>query len=189
MKSLNEILAYLDCPRKYSFINLVGVREDLSKNAIIKRSIINAIEKYRKDKINLIDFAKLIDKESQTDIKELYDITCSLNKEDEIKVVMKTYDFNKSLYYNIHQVIERENKELKYKVIVLNRHPKVMDVIIPSRTKEQVDEINNLFRGTQRIIDIVEKESLPYIKRPNNISCSTCLYNKECKPICFERQD
>lgn len=189
MKTLNEIMAYLECPRKYSFINLVGVKEDLSKNSLIKKSVINAINKYRESKICVVDFAKLLDENIQTDIEELYNIVCDLKSEDEVKVVLKTYDFSKSVYYNIHQVIEKDNKELKYKVIVLNKHPKVIDVVIPSRTKEQVEEINNLVKGTQRVIDIVEQENLPFIKRPNNISCSSCLYNKECKPICFERED
>ena len=51
MKTLNEIMYYLECPRKYSFINLVGVKEDLSKNSLIKKSVINAINKYRESKI------------------------------------------------------------------------------------------------------------------------------------------
>lgn len=189
MKILDEILAYLECPRKYSFINLVGVKEDLSKNSLIKKSVVNAINKYRENKMSAMEFANLIDNNIQTDLLELYNIVCELKPEDEVKVVLKTYDFNKSIYYSLYQVVERNNEPIKYKVIVLNKHPKVMDVVLEPRTKEQVEEINNLIKGTSRVIDIVEKEQLPFIKRPNNISCSSCLYNKECKPICFERED
>lgn len=198
MKTLDEIISYLDCPRKYSFTQVVGMKEDMSPNTLVKVNVKKAIVELLINKIDLDKFKSIvggdvINHSGRTNVKTelLYNLIkgSDLKKDDEIKVVLRKTDYNKSLYYTMHQVLERDNKELVLKVIILNTVPVIDTVTIAPRSKKEIDEVNQLYVGTNRLIEMVDKNNLVYIKRPNNISCSGCVYNKECEPLCFTRKD
>ena len=201
MKSLNEVMLYLDCPRKYSF-SKVGVVKEASENDKTKSKVKEAVLEFVKSNISLDKFKEIIGGETishgKTTVKvdAIYSLVEAnkdkLNDDSYILTVAlktPTGGYEKSLYYNIHQVIDCENKELKFNMIVLNVSPKLEQIILPPRTKEQVDEVNLIVKGVDRLIDMVEKNQLVYIKRPNNITCSSCPYNNECKPLCFTREN
>lgn len=194
MKSLNEVMLYLDCPRKYSF-EKVGLKKEKSDNDKLKQRVKEAIKKYLEKDLTLLQFTDEVGIIGKTKVDALYNLIQEnkdklLDKDYILTVVLKTPTdgYERSLYYNIHQVINCENKELKFNVIVLNVNPKLEQVTLKPRTEEQVKEINELVKSVDRLIDMVEKEQLVYIKRPNNITCSSCVYNSECKPICFTRE-
>lgn len=194
MKSLNEVMLYLDCPRKYSF-EKVGLKKEKSDNDKLKQRVKEAIKKYLEKDLTLLQFTDEVGIIGKTKVDALYNLIQEnkdklLDKDYILTVVLKTPTdgYERSLYYNIHQVINCENKELKFNVIVLNVNPKLEQVTLKPRTDEQVKEINELVKSVDRLIDMVEKEQLVYIKRPNNITCSSCVYNSECKPICFTRE-
>ncbi len=194
MKSLNEVMLYLDCPRKYSF-EKVGLKKEKSDNDKMKQRVKEAIKKYLENDLTLLQFTDEVGIIGKTKVDALYNLIQEnkdklLDKDYILTVVLKTPTdgYERSLYYNIHQVINCENKELKFNVIVLNVNPKLEQVTLKPRTEEQVKEINELVKSVDRLIDMVEKEQLVYIKRPNNITCSSCVYNSECKPICFTRE-
>ena len=194
MKSLNEVMLYLDCPRKYSF-EKVGLKKEKSDNDKLKQRVKEAIKKYLENDLTLLQFTDEVGIIGKTKVDALYNLIQEnkdklLDKDYILTVVLKTPTdgYERSLYYNIHQVINCENKELKFNVIVLNVNPKLEQVTLKPRTDEQVKEINELVKSVDRLIDMVEKEQLVYIKRPNNITCSSCVYNSECKPICFTRE-
>lgn len=194
MKSLNEVMLYLDCPRKYSF-EKVGLKKEKSDNDKLKQRVKEAIKKYLEKDLTLSQFTDEVGIIGKTKVDALYNLIQEnkdklLDKDYILTVVLKTPTdgYERSLYYNIHQVINCENKELKFNVIVLNVNPKLEQVTLKPRTDEQVKEINELVKSVDRLIDMVEKEQLVYIKRPNNITCSSCVYNSECKPICFTRE-
>lgn len=194
MKSLNEVMLYLDCPRKYSF-EKVGLKKEKSDNDKLKQRVKEAIKKYLEKDLTLLQFTDEVGIIGKTKVDALYNLIQEnkdklLDKDYILTVVLKTPTdgYERSLYYNIHQVINCENKELKFNVIVLNVNPKLEQVTLKPRTDEQVKEINELVKSVGRLIDMVEKEQLVYIKRPNNITCSSCVYNSECKPICFTRE-
>lgn len=196
MKNLNEVMMYLDCPRKYSFATVGDMKEDMSPNTIVKVNVKKAIEELLKDNISLDKFKSIVGGDTithsgRTNIKTelLYNLikNSDLKTSDNIKVSLKKTDYSKSLYYAMHQVIEKNNEELVFKVIILNTVPVIDTITIAPRSKEEIDEVNQLYIGTNRLMEMVDKNNLIYIKRPNNINCSTCLYNKECKPICFSR--
>lgn len=194
MKSLNEVMLYLDCPRKYSF-EKVGLKKEKSDNDKLKQRVKEAINKYLEKDLTLLQFTDEVGIIGKTKVDALYNLIQEnkdklLDKDYILTVVLKTPTdgYERSLYYNIHQVINCENKELKFNVIVLNVNPKLEQVTLKPRTEEQVKEINELVKSVDRLIDMVEKEQLVYIKRPNNITCSSCVYNNECKPICFTRE-
>lgn len=194
MKSLNEVMLYLDCPRKYSF-EKVGLKKEKSDNDKLKQRVKEAIKKYLEKDLTLLQFTDEVGIIGKTKVDALYNLIQEnkdklLDKDYILTVVLKTPTdgYERSLYYNIHQVINCENKELKFNVIVLNVNPKLEQVTLKPRTEEQVKEINELVKSVDRLIDMVEKEQLVYIKRPNNITCSSCVYNNECKPICFTRE-
>lgn len=194
MKSLNEVMLYLDCPRKYSF-EKVGLKKEKSDNDKLKQRVKEAIKKYLEKDLTLLQFTDEVGIIGKTKVDALYNLIQEnkdklLDKDYILTVVLKTPTdgYERSLYYNIHQVINCENKELKFNVIVLNVNPKLEQVTLKPRTDEQVKEINELVKSVDRLIDMVEKEQLVYIKRPNNITCSSCAYNSECKPICFTRE-
>lgn len=194
MKSLNEVMLYLDCPRKYSF-EKVGLKKEKSDNDKLKQRVKEAIKKYLEKDLTLLQFTDEVGIIGKTKVDALYNLIQEnkdklLDKDYILTVVLKTPTdgYERSLYYNIHQVINYENKELKFNVIVLNVNPKLEQVTLKPRTDEQVKEINELVKSVDRLIDMVEKEQLVYIKRPNNITCSSCVYNAECKPICFTRE-
>lgn len=198
MKTLNEIMSYLDCPRKYSFATVGGMKEDMSPNTVVKVNVKKAIDELIKNNIDLDKFKSIVGGDTithsgRTNIKTelLYNLikNSDLKDTDEIKIVLKRTDYSKSLYYTMHQVLERDNKEMIFKVVILNSVPVIDTVTIAPRSKEEVDEVNQLYVGTNRLIEIVDKNNLVYIKRPNNISCSGCVYNKECQPLCFTRKD
>jgi len=194
MKSLNEVMLYLDCPRKYSF-EKVGLKKEKSDNDKLKQRVKDAIKKYLEKDLTLLQFTDEVGIIGKTKVDALYNLIQEnkdklLDKDYILTVVLKTPTdgYERSLYYNIHQVINCENKELKFNIIVLNVNPKLEQVTLKPRTDEQVKEINELVKSVDRLIDMVEKEQLVYIKRPNNITCSSCVYNSECKPICFTRE-
>lgn len=196
MKNLNEVMMYLDCPRKYSFATVGGMKEDMSPNTIVKVNVKKAVTELIQNNIDLDKFKSIVGGDTithsnRTNIKTelLYNLikNSDLKKDDEIKIALKKTDYSKSLYYTMHQVLERDNKELVFKVVILNTVPVIDIITIAPRSKSEVLEVNQLFTGTNRLIEMVDKNNLIYIKRPNNINCSTCLYNKECKPICFTR--
>ena len=194
MKSLNEVMLYLDCPRKYSF-EKVGLKKEKSDNDKLKQRVKEAIKKYLEKDLTLLQLTDEVGIIGKTKVDALYNLIQEnkdklLDKDYILTVVLKTPTdgYERSLYYNIHQVINCENKELKFNVIVLNVNPKLEQVTLKPRTDEQVKEINELVKSVDRLIDMVEKEQLVYIKRPNNITCSSCVYNSECKPICFTRE-
>ena len=168
MKNLNEVMLYLDCPRKYSF-EKVGLKKGKSDNDKMKQKVKEAISKYLETEMTALQFADEVGTISHGKTVVKVDGLYNLIKENKDKLLDKDYiltvvlktptdGYEKSLYYNIHQVINCENKEL-----------------------------NELVKSVDRLIDMVEKEQLVYIKRPNNITCSSCVYNAECKPICFSR--
>ena len=197
---LDEVMMYLDCPRKYSF-SKAGVAKEVSDNEKTKSKVKEAIKQYLTSSISLDKFKEIIGGDTITHgkttvkVDAIYNLV-ETNKDklgDEsyiLTVALRTPTdgYEKSLYYNIHQVINCENKELKFNMIVLNVNPKLEQITLVPRTKEQVEEVNLIVKGVDRLISIVEKEHLMYIKRPNNITCSSCPYNKECKPICFSRE-
>ena len=194
MKSLNEVMSYLDCPRKYSF-EKVGLKKEKSDNDKMKQRVKEAIKKYLEQDLTALQFADEVGIIGKTKVDALYNLIQEnkdklLDKDYILTVVLKTPTdgYERSLYYNIHQVINCDNKELKFNVIVLNVNPKLEQVTLKPRTEAQVKEINELVKSVDRLIDMVEKEQLVYIKRPNNITCSSCVYNAECKPICFTRE-
>lgn len=194
MKNLNEVMLYLDCPRKYSF-EKVGLKKEKSDNDKMKQRVKEAIKKYLEQDLTSLQFADEVGIIGKTKVDALYNLIQEnkdklLDKDYILTVVLKTPTdgYERSLYYNIHQVINCDNKELKFNVIVLNVNPKLEQVTLKPRTEEQVKEINELVKSVDRLIDMVEKEQLVYIKRPNNITCSSCVYNAECKPICFTRE-
>lgn len=198
MKNLNEVMLYLDCPRKYSF-EKVGLKKGKSDNDKMKQKVKEAISKYLETEMTALQFADEVGTISHGKTVVKVDGLYNLIKENKDKLLDKDYiltvvlktptdGYEKSLYYNIHQVINCENKELKFNVIVLNVNPKLEQIILKPRTEAQVKEINELVKSVDRLIDMVEKEQLVYIKRPNNITCSSCVYNSECKPICFTRE-
>lgn len=198
MKTLDEIMAYLDCPRKYSFMTVGDIKEDMSPNTIVKVNVKKAVTEVLKNNIGLDKFKSIVGGETithsgRTTIKTelLYNLikNSDLKETDEIKVVLKKTDYSKSLYYTMYQVIEKQNAELVFKVIILNTVPIIDTVTLAPKSKSEVMEVNLLNMGVNRVIDLVDKNNLLYIKRPNNISCSGCLYNKECKPLCFTRKD
>lgn len=200
MKDLNDVMLYLDCPRKYSF-SKAGVVKEVSDNDRTKSRVKEAVSEFIKSNISLDKFKEIIGGDiithGKTTVKvdAIYNLV-ETNKDklsDESYILTVTLrtptdGYEKSLYYNIHQVINCENKELKFNMIVLNVNPKLEQITLAPRTKEQVDEVNIIVKGVDRLIDMVEKNQLVYIKRPNNITCSSCPYNKECKPICFTRE-
>lgn len=194
MKSLNEVMLYLDCPRKYSF-EKVGLKKEKSDNDKLKQRVKEAIKKYLEKDLTLLQFTDEVGIIGKTKVDALYNLIQEnkdklLDKDYILTVVLKTPTdgYERSLYYNIHQVIDCANKELKFNMIVLNVNPKLEQVTLKPRTEAQVKEINELVKSVDRLIDMVEKEQLVYIKRPNNITCSSCVYNSECKPICFTRE-
>lgn len=198
MKNLNEVMLYLDCPRKYSF-EKVGLKKDKSDNDKMKQKVKEVINKYLETEMTALQFANEVGTISHgktvVKVDGLYNLIQEnkdklLDKDYILTVVLKTPTdgYEKSLYYNIHQVINCDNKELKFNVIVLNVNPKLEQIILKPRTEAQVKEINELVKSVDRLIDMVEREQLVYIKRPNNITCSSCVYNAECKPICFTRE-
>ena len=198
MKNLNEVMLYLDCPRKYSF-EKVGLKKGKSDNDKMKQKVKEAISKYLETEMTALQFSDEVGTISHGKTVVKVDGLYNLIKENKDKLLDKDYiltvvlktptdGYEKSLYYNIHQVINCENKELKFNVIVLNVNPKLEQIILKPRTEAQVKEINELVKSVDRLIDMVEKEQLVYIKRPNNITCSSCVYNAECKPICFTRE-
>ena len=194
MKNLNEVMLYLDCPRKYSF-EKVGLKKEKSDNDKLKQRVKDAIKKYLENDLTLLQFTDEVGIIGKTKVDALYNLIQEnkdklLDKDYILTVVLKTPTdgYERSLYYNIHQVINCENKELKFNVIVLNVNPKLEQVTLKPRTEEQVKEVTELVKSVDRLIDMVEKEQLVYIKRPNNITCSSCVYNNECKPICFTRE-
>ena len=200
MKDLNDVMLYLDCPRKYAF-SKAGVVKEVSDNDRTKSKVKEAVSEFIKSNISLDKFKEIIGGDiithGKTTVKvnAIYNLVETnkdkLNDESYILTVAlrtPTDGYEKSLYYNIHQVINCENKELKFNMIVLNVNPKLEQITLAPRTKEQVDEVNLIVKGVDRLIDMVEKNQLVYIKRPNNITCSSCSYNGECKPICFTRE-
>lgn len=194
MKSLNDVILYLACPRKYSF-EKAGVVKERSDNDKMKQRVKEAIKKYLEKDLTASQFAEEVGTIGKTKVDALYNLLQEnkaklLDKDYILTVVLKTPTdgYEKSLYYSIHQVIDCANKELKFNVIVLNVNPKLEQVTLKPRTEAQVKEINELVKSVDRLIDMVEKEQLVYIKRPNNITCSGCVYNSECRPVCFTRE-
>ena len=199
-RTLDEVLLYLECPRKYS-LSKVGAVKELSENDRTKSKAKEAIKQYVTSSISLEKFKEIIGGETishgKTTVKveAIYNLVKDnidkLNDKDYILTValkMPTGGYEKSLYYNIHQVVNCENKELKFNVIILNVTPKLEQIVLPPRNEDQALEIKLMVNSVDRLINMVEKEQLVYIKRPNNISCSSCPYNAECKPICFTRE-
>ena len=56
MKSLNEVMSYLDCPRKYSF-EKVGLKKEKSDNDKMKQRVKEAIKKYLEQDLTALQFA------------------------------------------------------------------------------------------------------------------------------------
>ena len=199
-KTLDEVLLYLECPRKYS-LSKVGAVKEMSDNDKTKSKVKEAIKEYIASNISLEKFKEIIGSETITHgktsvkVEAIYNLAKDnidkLNDKDYILTValkMPTGGYEKSLYYNIHQVVNCNNTELKFNVVILNVTPKLEQIVLPPRSKDQTLEIKLMVNAVDRLIDMVEKEQLVYIKRPNNISCSSCPYNSECKPICFTRE-
>lgn len=195
MKSLNEIMYYLECPRKYSFYGTSNVEQELSDNDKLKKKVKEGVLKILKENISYDAFIREYSTHEITEVtnvSKLYEIVdtnrAAFTDNTIIKIALRKVDVDTSLYYNMSQVLENDNKELTFNTIILNKTPKFEQFKMQPRTKEQVEEINNQFKSIERIIDIVEKDNLPFIKRPNAITCKGCIFNKECKPICFERE-
>ena len=199
-KTLDEVLLYLECPRKYS-LSKVGAVKEMSDNDKTKLKVKEAIREYIASNISLEKFKEIIGSETITHgkttvkIEAIYNLVKDnidkLNDTSYILTValkMPTGGYEKSLYYNIHQVVNCNNTELKFNVIILNVTPKLEQIVLPPRSKDQTLEIKLMVNAVDRLIDMVEKEQLVYIKRPNNITCSSCVYNSECRPICFTRE-
>lgn len=200
-KTLDEVMLYLDCPRKYSLAK-AGAVKIVSDNDTMKSKVKEAIKQYLASSISLEKFKEIAGGESITHsgkttvkVENIYNLVKDnidkLSDKDYILTVAlktPTGGYEKSLYYNIHQVVNCENKELKFNVVVLNVNPKLEQITLAPRNRDQALEIKLLVNAVDRLIDMVEKNQLVYIKRPNNISCSSCPYNGECKPICFTRE-
>lgn len=199
-RTLDEVMLYLDCPRKYSLAKAGAVKE-MSDNDKTKSKVKEGIKEYIASNISLEKFKEIIGSELITHgkttvkVEAIYNLVKDnidkLNDTSYILTValkMPTGGYEKSLYYNIHQVVNCENKELKFNVIILNVTPKLEQIVLPPRNEDQALEIKLMVNSVDRLINMVEKEQLVYIKRPNNITCSSCVYNSECKPICFTRE-
>ena len=196
---LKKIINYLDCPRKYS-LEEVGATKILSDNTQLKIKVKEAVMKKIKEDISYDKFVEIVGANDIThgkttvNMRKLYlllEVEADKLKDNIVTVSLRTptNGYEQSLYYNISQVINYGNKELTFACVILNTTPKVDIIKLPPRTEEQVKEINDLLKSVERAIQAVEKEKLAYIKRPNNITCAACEYNKECKPICFYKED
>ena len=197
--NLKEILMYLDCPKKFA-LSKAGVLAEKSDNDKLKTKVKEAVLKVLQENLSLEKFKELLGGDiithGKTNVKVdgLYKLIQDntdvlLDKDCLLIVSLRTPNYEQSLYYNLYQVIECDNKELKFNVIVLNVNPKLEQVTLAPRSLEKIEEAKVLIKGVERIINTVEKEQLVYIKRPNNINCSSCVYNKECKPLCFTREE
>jgi hypothetical protein len=199
MINLNDVLLYLDCPKKFA-LSKAGVVKEASDNDKLKAKVKDAILKCLQNNLTVVQFADEVGTitHGKTNVKvdSLYNLIQDnkdklLDKDYRLSVALKTptNGYEQSLYYNLYQVLECENKELKFNVIVLNINPKLEQITLAPRTQEQIKEAKLMVQSVDRIINTVEKEQLVYIKRPNNINCSSCCYNKECKPLCFTREE
>lgn len=194
MANLNDVLLYLECPRKFSFAK-ANVEKSLSDNDKMKKRVKEVVLRTLKENLDITKFVDEIGAVGKVKTDVLYKLIQD-NKDkilDENKILVvalktPTDGYEKSLFYNIHQVIEKGNKELHFNVIVLNVTPKLEEVTLKPRSPEQINEINLLMKSVERVINVVEKEQLVYLKRPNTISCNACVYNAECKPLCFTRE-
>ena len=189
MINLNDVLLYLDCPKKFA-LSKAGIVKDASDNDKLKTKVKDAILKCLQSNLTVVQFAEEVGTITHGKTNVKVDGLYKLIQENKDKLLDKDYRLNvslktptngyeQSLYYNLYQVLECDNKELKFNVVVLNVNPKLEQVILSPRTQEQIKEAKLIVQSVDRIINTVEKEQLVYIKRPNNINCSSCGYNKE----------
>ena len=199
MQEIRNVVNYQACPKMFDCETSGMIRQEMP-NELLKSNMSKAITALVKENLSLEEFEKCVgsttvshgtSRVTEVSVKEIYEVVQSnLDKIDLdnqiVKIEFRTPDdYSKSLYYNLIQVMVKDNKPLQFCAIVLNKKPLLQIVDMPAKTSEEVAFLKNVYDTTAETILTTASAFYP---RPNNISCNVCAYNYLCKPVGFTRE-
>lgn len=197
-KTISAVVSYLSCEKQYEY-EKNGVEKREQDNQMLKTVLHKAITELFDENLTKEAFIKRVGTDYVThgvarpvviSVADIYDVL--LENKDKIdltkqilKIEYKTPStYATSLYYNLHQVIEKQNEELKFCAVILNKKPVVAEYSLPVKTQEETIFLKSLYENVIKRLDTTET----YLTKVGPISCVSCAFNYLCKPVGFTKE-